>query len=984
MSNVPSNLVPTRITELPEYTGTSQAGYLPYALGGDTYKVQFATVAATSVVPPTRSITAGTGLSGGGDFTADRTISVTPGGIGATQLDTTGVVAGAYGDASNIPTLTVDANGRVTSVTTSAVVALGYVPETRTLTAGTGLSGGGSLLANRTFSVNFSSATPEPLGTATAGVADVAAREDHVHPAVDLSDTNETQGALPLGRGGTGDALSPVAGAVVYSTGSKFALTDPGTAGQVLTSNGTGEPTWETPGAGAGTVTSVNVSGGTTGVTFTGGPITTSGTITMGGTLAVANGGTGQTTYTNGQLLIGNSTGNTLTKATLTAGSGISITNGAGSITIAATGGGSGTVTSVDASGGTTGLSFTGGPITTSGTLTLGGTLALANGGTGATTAAGARVAILPSLATNAGKVLAVNSGATDVEWISAGGTGTVTSVDVAGGTTGLTFTGGPVTASGTITMSGTLVVANGGTGATTASDARANLSAAVLGANGDITSMTGLTGGISTPDFIQFDTAATVTDAAGKLYYNNADQFKTLAFQMNGSAVQKIGEEQYYRIKCQGAITKGQVVSFAGTLGASGGLIGKAATGLTAEQSSYILGLAVETGANNDWIFVVSFGEIKGIDTTGGAETWVAGDVLYYNPAVTGGLTDTKPTTPNAIAIVAAVVYAHATNGILFVRPTYGSVLGGTDGNVQFGTLSGGDVIVYDSGDQRWENVAQSTLSVGTATNIAGGAANRIAYQTAAGTTSFISAPTVANTFLEWSGSAFQWSANPLGTVTSVDVSGGTTGLTTSGGPITGSGTITLAGTLAVANGGTGQTSYTDGQLLIGNTTGNTLTKATLTAGTGISVTNGSGSITVTNSAPDQTVALTGGGTTSITGTYPNFTITSNDQYTGTVTSVDVSGGTTGLTTSGGPVTGSGTITLAGTLAVANGGTGQTSYTDGQLLIGNSSGNTLTKATLTAGSGVTITNGNGSITIASTGGLSQAKATGLNFIFGL
>jgi hypothetical protein len=54
-------------------------------------------------------------------------------------------------------------------------------------------------------------------------------------------------------------------------------------------------------------------------------------------TIPVADGGTGQTTYTNGELLIGNTTGNTLTKATLTAGSGVSITNGAGSITIAAT-----------------------------------------------------------------------------------------------------------------------------------------------------------------------------------------------------------------------------------------------------------------------------------------------------------------------------------------------------------------------------------------------------------------------------------------------------------------------------------------------------------------------------------------------------------------------------------------------------------------------------------------------------------------------
>ena len=57
----------------------------------------------------------------------------------------------------------------------------------------------------------------------------------------------------------------------------------------------------------------------------------------LSATLAVNKGGTGQTTYTNGQLLIGNTTGNTLTKATLTAGTGISVTNGTGSITIAST-----------------------------------------------------------------------------------------------------------------------------------------------------------------------------------------------------------------------------------------------------------------------------------------------------------------------------------------------------------------------------------------------------------------------------------------------------------------------------------------------------------------------------------------------------------------------------------------------------------------------------------------------------------------------
>ena len=64
---------------------------------------------------------------------------------------------------------------------------------------------------------------------------------------------------------------------------------------------------------------------------------------------------------------------------------------------------------------------------------------------------------------------------------------------------------------------------------------------------------------------------------------------------------------------------------------------------------------------------------------------------------------------------------------------------------------------------------------------------------------------------------------ANPTevgGSVTSVAVSGGTTGLTTSGGPITGSGTITFAGTLAVANGGTGATTLTANNVVLGNGT--------------------------------------------------------------------------------------------------------------------------------------------------------------------
>jgi hypothetical protein len=175
-----------------------------------------------------------------------------------------------------------------------------------------------------------------------------------------------------------------------------------------------------------------------------------SGTVlTTGATVTVAQGGTGQTSYTNGQLLIGNTTGNTLAKSTLTAGSGVTITNGAGTITISATGSG-GTVTGVTAtspvasSGGTAPVislnSAYGDTLNPYGSKTANFFLAAPNGSAGAPTFRAVVAADIPTLNQNT--------------------TGTASNV------------------------TGTVAVANGGTGATTAANARTNLGGTTVGAN--------------------------------------------------------------------------------------------------------------------------------------------------------------------------------------------------------------------------------------------------------------------------------------------------------------------------------------------------------------------------------------------------------------------------------------------------------------------------------------------------------------------
>jgi hypothetical protein len=136
------------------------------------------------------------------------------------------------------------------------------------------------------------------------------------------------------------------------------------------------------------------------------------------------------------------------------------------------------------------------------------GTLVVAYGGTGGTTAATARVNLLPTYAGNAGKLLALNAGGTDTEWISAGGAGTVTSVNATTAISGLSFTGGPITSAGTLTLTGTLGVQGGGTGTTSLT------SGAVLIGNG-ISAVSSVSPG-SASNVLTSNGSAWVSQAAG------------------------------------------------------------------------------------------------------------------------------------------------------------------------------------------------------------------------------------------------------------------------------------------------------------------------------------------------------------------------------------------------------------------------------------------------------------------------------------
>jgi hypothetical protein len=314
---------------------------------------------------------------------------------------------------------------------------------------------------------------------------------------------------------------------------------------------------------------------------------------------------------------------------------------------------------------------------------------------------------------------------------------------------------------------------------------------------------------------------------------------------------------------------------------------------------SAKTIGVVAETIAAGQNGLIRCQGVLEGLNL--GAFT--AGDTLYLG-ATAGTTTATKPVAPNHLVYVGVVERANAGNGFLYVRIQNGYELDELH-DVLITSPGAGAVLSYDATADLWKDAtiaggagitvtnADSAVTVATSGAVTSSGFTMTTARLLGRTTASAGAieQITVGSGLSLSAGTLTATGGGSGTVTSVDVSGGTTGLTTSGGPVTGAGTITLAGTLAVGNGGTGATTLTG--IVKGN---GTSAFSAATAGTDFLAPFGSQTQAHVYAAPSGS-----SGTPSFRALIATDIPTLNQNTTGTAANV------------------------TGTVAVANGGTGAT-----------------------------------------------------------
>jgi hypothetical protein len=234
----------------------------------------------------------------------------------------------------------------------------------------------------------------------------------------------------------------------------------------------------------------------------------------------------------------------------------------------------------------------------------------------------------------------------------------------------------------------------------------------AIAGANDNITSMTGIIGGISSPDFIQFDTAATVTNAIGKLYWDNTQT--TLTVGLTADVAADIGQTLYaYVTNAESVtITKGQPVYMYAAQGDRVSV--KLASNSGDATSAKTLGLCAENIGANQTGMVLCQGVQDGLNL--GA--YSPGDTLYLG-ATAGTLTSTKPYAPNHLVYIGVVERANSGNGRLYVRVQNGYELDELH-NVAAQNPTNGQTLIYNESTALWE---KHTLTAGTGISVSNGA---------------------------------------------------------------------------------------------------------------------------------------------------------------------------------------------------------------------------------------------------------------------